>query len=185
MAASARRRRRFGLGGTGSRARPAATGRRRVRRCRRASRSMSCPRSAAPGPSAPWPTACSTLPSSARPLKADQIRRRLAPSRDAAHRICVCDLASQSKRVEERRSCRDFYKPKIRPGPTARRSGSFCALAAIPTPRCSANSFAGMDAALETARRRAEVPTAATDQDNVASGGARAGLIGRNQRDPD
>ncbi|MBI3703199.1 MAG: substrate-binding domain-containing protein [Rhizobiales bacterium] len=28
--------------------------------------------------------------------------------------------------------------------------------------------FAGMDAAIETARRRSEVPTAATDQDNVA-----------------
>jgi phosphate transport system substrate-binding protein len=44
--------------------------------------------------------------------------------------------------------------------------------------------FPGMDKAIEAGRHRAEVPTAATDQDNAALAERTPGLIDRNQHDP-
>ena len=48
-----------------------------------------------------------------------------------------------------------------------------------------AELFPGMGDALEVARGRAELPTAATDQDNAALAERMTGLTGRNNRDPD
>ena len=61
----------------------------------------------------------------------------------------------------------DIQPRTSRCGPTARRFELFCGRAAKPTPSFSLNCSPAWTRRLKRARKRPEVPTAATDQDNA------------------
>ena len=105
---------------------------------------------------------------SGRALKPEELKHGLTPGREHPHAVRAGDIAGPPKRSQEQGHRRHLQVAKRRPGRTERRSGIILRPKSDSDTSILGGMFPGMVAAIEDARRRTDIPIAATDQDNAS-----------------
>ena len=105
---------------------------------------------------------------SGRPLKPEEQKQGLMQAASIRTPFGLVTSLARPNGFKSTGHRRHLQVAESRPGRTERPSGSSCARRAIAIRRVLGGMFPGMAAAIEEARRRPDIPIAATDQDNAS-----------------